>query len=146
IEENEAGSRKRQKSSTVFWSKQYECHRHATSDNRRGITEIRPIQQQSKQVGCKAQLKVICYMSGRDTVKFKYVNDRTGHTPGTIEDVKYLPKSILLKERIIEELKRYKNVRQVRTYLQREHAHLESTKRDAYLHTVDVYNIFYKFR
>ncbi|KAI9467573.1 hypothetical protein BDB00DRAFT_793828 [Zychaea mexicana] len=90
--------------------------------------------------------KVICYMSDRDTVKFKYVNDHTGHTPGTIEDVKYLPKLILLKERIIEELKKYKNVRQVRTYLQREHAHLESTKRDTYLHTVDVYNIFYKFR
>ena len=57
-----------------------------------------------------------------------------------------MPKSKALYDKILEELRKRYNIRQVRQYLQREYNLYSSTSRDAYINTIDVYNIFTKYR
>ena len=85
-------------------------------------------------------------MDDINNVVISYLHEHTGHTPRSIEDVQFLPKSDKLNERILEELRKGYNVRSVREYLQREYDSLPITNRDSYVNTVDVYNIFYKYR
>ena len=106
----------------------------------------RPIQKKSKNIGCKAQLMVYCYEDDEDNVEFAYVNEHNGHVPGSIGDVQYLRKSKELNERILEELHKGYNVRDVKRFLQREYQHVAKGSRFGHINTVDVYNILCKYR
>ena len=66
-------------------------------------------------------LMVYCYEEDEEKVYFQYVNEHTPHTPSSIEDVQFLPKSNALHEQILDEQCKGYNVRQVRQYLQREY-------------------------
>ncbi|KAG2216680.1 hypothetical protein INT45_007681 [Circinella minor] len=157
INENDNQHRsKRQRKAKIVWKIRYACHRKArkqvvTDSNEDdeydedGIKR-RPIQKRSKHIGCKANLMVYCYEENEEKVYFQYVNEHTLHTPGSIEDVQFLPKSNVLHEQILEELRKGYNVRDVRQYLQREYNVYPNTTRDAHINTIDVYNIFVKYR
>ena len=106
----------------------------------------RPIQKRSKYIGCKANLIVYCYEGDEEKVYFQYVNEHTLHVPGSIKDIQFLPKLKALYDKILEELCKGYNVRQVRQYLQHEYNLYSSTSHNAYINTIDVYNIFMTYR
>ena len=126
---------------------QYICN-HATRSKKAedSVSMQRPVQKKSKQVGCKARLNVVCYDNDPDVVHFEYKNEHSGHVPLSLEDVRYLPNSPEVKQRILDELRKGYNVREVRSYMQRQYQHLAPTHRDSYISTVDVYNIYYRYR
>ncbi|KAI9242997.1 hypothetical protein BDA99DRAFT_414258, partial [Phascolomyces articulosus] len=62
-------------------------------------------------IGCKAWLMVYCYKEDPQNVTFKYINQHSGHRPGSIEDVQFLRKSDELTKVILEELHKGYNVR-----------------------------------
>ena len=137
----------------------YQCHRrdrpevhlgdesenNVSDDDSDDEVQRRPVQKKSKQVGCKARLNVVCYKVDPHYVHFEYQGEHVGHTPGSIEDVRFLPPSNELKERILVELQKRYSVRDVRLFLQQSYSHLGANKRDQYVSTTDVYNIYYKF-
>ncbi|KAG2216820.1 hypothetical protein INT45_013892 [Circinella minor] len=160
VDRNEKGGQhrsKRQRKAKISWKVRYECHRRArkqayTAESNEddeydedGIKR-RPIQKRSKYIGCKANLMVYCYEEDEEKVYFQYINEHTLHVPGSIEDVQFLPKSKELHEQILEELRKGYNVRDVRQYLQREYNLHSNTNRDSHINTIDVYNIFVKYR
>ena len=159
-QESEQHQHKRQHKQTVLWTRYYRCHRATIRQQENGDDsedeeeelydeegiKKRPVQKKTKQAGCLAGLKVTCYMNDMDNVVISYLHEHDGHIPRSIEDVQFLPKSDMLNERILEELHKGYNVRSVREYLQRAYDSLPITNRDSYVNTVDVYNIFYKYR
>ncbi|KAG2213242.1 hypothetical protein INT45_011467 [Circinella minor] len=159
-QESENQPHRRQRKQTVVWTRYYRCHRatiREQNDNNNSEDEeeelydddeikTHPVQKKTKQAKCLASLKVTCYMDDINNVVISYLHEHSGHTPRSIEDVQFLPKSDKLNERILEELRKGYNVRSVREYLQCEYDSLPITNRDSYVNTVDVYNIFYKYR
>ena len=156
---------KRHRAIRVLWSQRYYCHRQA----RRGTkgrssdgepadndededddydndgVQRRPVQKKSKHLDCKAHLIVKCFKDTPDAVDIAYIGEHTGHIPG-IEDVQFLHKSDELNEQILQELRKGYNVRDVRRYLQRVYRDSPRHSRNAYISTVDVYNIYCKYR
>ena len=135
------------------WTEYYECHRHTTAEDRRtqqrrdaGGRQHRLVQKKSKQVGCRAILKASCLRSDSTKVIITYKHAHENHAPGSIDDVQYLPYSDEVRDRIREELEKGYDVRDVRTYLQREYADTNDSSHDAYITTAVVYNIFYNYR
>ena len=147
---------KRKRTAKVKWTKYYECHRHTTCDDRtakrREVKEDDPnfygrfIQKRSKQVGCVAKLSATCYEEAPTVVELTFKNAHTNHVPFSIEDVQYLQYSDELRERILEELRKGYDVRDIRTYLQHEYSEEDDVVHDAYISTAIVYNIYYKYR
>ena len=147
----------------VLWSQRCYCHRQVRWGAKRRNSNVeadndedddyddddvhrRPIQKKSKHLDCKAHLIVKCFKNTPEVVDIAYIGDHTGHVPGNIEDVQFLRKSDELNERILQELKVGYNVRDVRRYLQRVYRDSPRHNRDAYISTVDVYNIYCKYR
>ena len=117
-QDSENQQSKRQRKQTVVWTSYYHCHRATTRDQEEGdnsedeVEEFynddgikrRPIQKKSKQAGCLARIKVICYMNDAKNVVISYLHEHSSHTLRNIEDVQFLSKSDQLNERILEEL------------------------------------------
>ena len=94
----------------------------------------------SKKVGCAAKLWVTCKESNPDSVTIMYNVKHKNHQPGSLEDVRHLPKSKELIAAIVKRLSEGQTVRVVRDYFRRFPVTDDEMSRDAYIVTEDVYN------
>lgn len=143
---------KRQRRKKVIFTHYYYCHRRGEKRVQKGVTpggvsgQIRSIQKESKKVGCLARLTVRCYPENPSEVYFKYEHDHTGHIPGSTEDVQYLPKSKGLRAEIMQHIANGYLPRDISTALQHKYNNAGPNKRESYIMTTDIYNIYYHCR
>lgn len=116
----DAPKRKRVRSSKKLWAKYHHCHRSGTKRTHAArVTggqsgKTRPVRKKSKKVGCTARLNVVCYRETPDKATFEFISEHVNRTPGSIEDVLFLPNKPEVIRRIEEELEKRYDVRQVR--------------------------------
>jgi hypothetical protein len=56
---------------TILWSKKYTCHRGPNVYVSKASGNHRPIQKESKKIGCPACIMINCYRSGSEFVIFR---------------------------------------------------------------------------
>ena len=143
---------KRQRRKRIIFTHYYYCHRRGEKEVKKGAVlggasgHIRSIQKESKKIGCMARLTVRCYPENPSEVYFKYEDDHTGHIPGSTEDVQYLPKSKGLRAEIMQHIANGYLPRDISTALQHKYENAGPNKRESYIMTTDIYNIFYHYR
>ncbi|KAI9468128.1 MAG: hypothetical protein EXX96DRAFT_493128 [Benjaminiella poitrasii] len=98
LDSNGQPTAKRGKKSKYAWVILYECHRAGSKkinlqQPKGGQSgKQRPIQKESKKINCQAKLHVSCPYDDPDNVIIEHVGHHN-HRIGSIEDLKYLPKS-----------------------------------------------------
>ena len=100
----------------------------------------------SKKVGCTAKLWVTCKESNPDWVTIMYNVKHKNHQPGSLEDVRHLPKSKELIAAIVKRLSEGQTVRAVRDYFRRFPITGDKMSRDSYVITNDVYQEYVKLQ
>lgn len=89
-----------------------------------------------------------CFRAKPDEVELSIKKTHQNHVPGSIEDVPFIRMSRSLRDHVKQLLdsNNNMNVRQIRTILQRQVAALPLSKRDAYISSDDIYNMYRQWR
>jgi hypothetical protein len=125
---------------TILWSKKYTCHRGPKIYESKASESRRPIQKESKKIGCSAYILITCYRSDPEFVIFERKNVHN-HVPGSYADLKFMSLSGTLKNEIRMFLERGFSRREIRSCLLREMDE-DAEGRDKFFHYDDVYNIW----
>ncbi|KAJ8651863.1 hypothetical protein O0I10_012556 [Lichtheimia ornata] len=146
-----SGSRsqsKKRKVDKLLVSQVYECNRSGKPQERKDQPKKneRTSLIESKKVECTAKLWVTCKESNPEWVSIMYNTHHQNHQPGSMEDIRYMPKSQELVDAIVQRLSEGQTVRAVRDYFRRFPITQDLKSRDAYIITDDVYNEFIKLQ
>lgn len=125
---------------TILWSKKYTCHRGPNCYVSKAREGERPVQKETKRIGCPAYILVVCYAANPDVVVFERKNQHN-HVPGSYADLKFMIISPTLREEIKNFLCRGFSRRDIRSCLLQE-MDGEYDSRDKFFHYDDVYNIW----
>ncbi|KAG1497060.1 hypothetical protein G6F52_012880 [Rhizopus delemar] len=120
VKETEGSSLGRHK--TILRSKKYVCHRRRdtyVSKARTNDDNDRPIQKNTKKIGCNPIIMVICCISDPNIVELTRNNDHN-HIPGSYSDLQPMSISDILRDKIKNFLCKGFSRREVRSCLLRE--------------------------
>ncbi|KAG1573839.1 hypothetical protein G6F50_002496 [Rhizopus delemar] len=141
VKETESSSLGRHK--TILWSKKYACHRGTdtyVSNARTNDDSGRPVQKNSKKIGCNAIIMMTCRISDPSIVEFARKNDHN-HAPGSYSDLQHMSISDTLRDKIKNFLCKGFSRREVRSCLLQE-MEGDEQQRDKMFHYDDVYNVW----
>ncbi|KAG1046686.1 hypothetical protein G6F43_010841 [Rhizopus delemar] len=141
VKKTESSSLGRHK--TILRSKKYVCHRGRdtyVSKARTNDDSRRPIQKNSKKIGCNAIIMVTCRISGPRIVNFTRKNDHN-HIPGSYSDLQPMSISDILRDKIKKFLCKGFPRRKVRSCLLQE-MEGDEQQRDKMFHYDDVYSVW----
>ncbi|KAG1545322.1 hypothetical protein G6F51_005535 [Rhizopus arrhizus] len=125
---------------TILWSKKYTCHRGPNVYVSKASGNHRPIQKESKKIGCPTCIMVTCYHSNPEFVIFERKNMHS-HVPGSYADLKFMSLSDALRRKIKAFLQYGFSRREIRSCLLQE-IDEGAEERDKLFHYDDVYNIW----
>ncbi|EIE84655.1 hypothetical protein RO3G_09365 [Rhizopus delemar RA 99-880] len=125
---------------TILWSKKYTCHRGPNVYVSKASGNHRPIQKESKKIGCPTCIMVTCYHSNPEFVIFERKNMHS-HVPGSYADLKFMSLSDALRRKIKAFLQYGFSRREIRSCLLQE-IDEGAEERDKLFHYDDFYNIW----
>ncbi|KAG0166505.1 hypothetical protein DFQ28_000638 [Apophysomyces sp. BC1034] len=115
-------STKRGKPSETLWSYTFVCHREEQKRVHKDRViggksgKVRPVQKESKKIGCTAKLAVVCRDNDSNSVVITVKNIHN-HDIGAVNDLQYLPLSSQAKTEVMQRLSEGYRQRDIRVAL-----------------------------